>query len=149
VLQLYADRVRLNGWLAAGCMALGMLLILDARLSFLAVLPIAYATVYVGMLNPHKSGLLFTGDYSYGLYLFAFPIQQALVHLYPAYSWWGVNAAVTLVVSFSYAALSWWLIERPILSRKQWVSAIADRLAASTLHRIRSALPARMGQTKT
>jgi len=143
VLQLYADRARLNGWVAVICLALGMVLLLDARLSFIAVLPVAYATVYVGMLNPAKVGLLFTGDYSYGLYLFAFPIQQALVHLYPEESWWGLNAAVTLGLSFAYAALSWWFVERPILSRKHAISAGADRLAAAVRQRLRLALRAR------
>jgi len=134
-LQLYSDVIRLNGWVALVCMALGMLLLLDARHSFIAVFPLAYATVYLGLLNPKRISLLLSGDYSYGLYLFAFPIQQAEVTFFPAYAWWGYNAVVALILGLAYAALSWWFVEAPILSRKREISAAADRLWARIWHR--------------
>ncbi len=126
-LNLYGQRIRLSGRLAAVSLALGMLLLFDMRLSFLAVIPIAYATIYVGLLNPKKVPILMSGDYSYGIYLFAFPIQQAEVALMPGFAIWYDNAAIALIASFAYAAMSWWFVERPILSRRAELSVWVDR----------------------
>lgn len=55
------------------------------------------------------------GDYSYGLYLYAFPIQQALAALLPGIGVWsmvGFAAMVTLLC----AVLSWHTVEKPALA---------------------------------
>lgn len=54
------------------------------------------------------------GDYSYGLYLYAFPIQQAVAACVPGIGLWpmvGVATMVTLVL----AVASWHLVEMPAL----------------------------------
>lgn len=55
------------------------------------------------------------GDYSYGIYLFSFPVQQLLV-------WGGWNnagplgfAALSMLAVFPVAVLSWHLVEKPML----------------------------------
>lgn len=127
-LQYFGDKIRLNGWVALAAFLVGGLLLLDVRLSFLGVIPVAYTTVYLGLLNPPRRTWLLTGDYSYGLYLFAFPIQQMQVALMPAYASWSYNVTIALVAGLGYAACSWWLVERPVLSRKKDAAAFADRL---------------------
>lgn len=59
------------------------------------------------------------GDYSYGIYLYAFPVQRLTEHLGLATSpivWflWSVPLTVLL------AALSWHFIEKPALRLKDW-----------------------------
>ena len=57
------------------------------------------------------------GDYSYGLYLYAFPIQQALVHAQPdigPFTLFAEAFGSTLAV----AIFSWYGIERPALGLK-------------------------------
>jgi peptidoglycan/LPS O-acetylase OafA/YrhL len=83
----------------------------------LCVFPAAYLTVWLGLLNPPKIPVLMDGDYSYGVYLFAFPIQQALAAA-PATAVWYVNLILATAVSLLYAAFSWSMIEKPILSKK-------------------------------
>jgi peptidoglycan/LPS O-acetylase OafA/YrhL len=134
-LQIYADVIRLNGWMALVSLAIGMALLLDVRLSFIAVCPLAYTTVYIGLLNPKRMSLLLSGDYSYGLYLFAFPIQQAEVAFLPTYATWGYNALIALGLGFAYAVVSWRIVEAPILSRKREIAAAAERFAAWILKR--------------
>lgn len=57
------------------------------------------------------------GDFSYGLYLYAFPIQQALVALAIPGGALG-NFALAAALAGCCAALSWHLIERPALRLK-------------------------------
>lgn len=54
-------------------------------------------------------------DFSYGLYLYSFPIQQALVAGNPGSSGWWV-LAWSLPLSLGVAAVSWYVIERPALN---------------------------------
>ncbi len=58
------------------------------------------------------------GDYSYGTYIYAFPVQQAIVAKVP-----GITAAPLLfasaLVTLTLAALSWHLVERHALAQKQ------------------------------
>jgi len=126
-LQRFSDKIRLNVWAFLACLAAGTFLSLWVETSLIATLPIAYATVYLGMLNPKKLPIILSGDYSYGLYLFAFPIQQAEVALFPAYRWWGYNAVFALVLGFAYAAFSWWCVEKPILQHKRVIASTVER----------------------
>lgn len=57
------------------------------------------------------------GDYSYGIYIIAFPVQQSLIHLMPT-----LQPALLFTLSMSItlplSALSWHLVERPALQFK-------------------------------
>ena len=57
------------------------------------------------------------GDYSYGIYIYAFPVQQALWAAVPSITPMQMFAAAT-VVTIPLAAGSWHLVEKPMLARK-------------------------------
>lgn len=63
------------------------------------------------------------GDPSYGMYLYAFPVQQTLQHL----SGNGMSLtgmiAITTIVSVGLGYLSWYFVEKPALSRTRGMSA--------------------------
>ena len=61
-----------------------------------------------------------TGKISYGLYLWNFPVSNAL-QLWDVPTW-GRTVAL-LIVSFAMAALSWYIIERPFMHRPTRVPA--------------------------
>ena len=66
-------------------------------------------------------------DFSYGVYIYAFPIQQTLAYLNPGMSlpaMVGLSSAVTLGV----AALSWRLIEKRALGLKEDAAAATSRM---------------------
>jgi peptidoglycan/LPS O-acetylase OafA/YrhL len=59
-------------------------------------------------------------DLSYGVYIYAFPIQQALV------PWTGTplnNLLASLPLILLCAAFSWHFVEHPALSRKRMLAA--------------------------
>lgn len=58
-----------------------------------------------------------TGDYSYGIYIYAFPVQQALKASFPAITPAQMIVAAT-VLTLPLAMLSWHLVEKPMLARK-------------------------------
>ena len=57
------------------------------------------------------------GDYSYGLYVYAFPVQQTIISRIP-----GLTSVELFLVSFpvtlALAAISWHALERPMLALK-------------------------------
>jgi hypothetical protein len=56
-------------------------------------------------------------DYSYGLYLYAFPIQQALIAANPTITT-PLLITITTVLALAFAMLSWHAVERPFLALK-------------------------------
>ncbi len=60
------------------------------------------------------------GDFSYGLYLYAFPIQQLIVYLFPGSLNLPAMMVLSIVITFPFAFLSWHLIESPLLKMKKY-----------------------------
>jgi peptidoglycan/LPS O-acetylase OafA/YrhL len=76
------------------------------------VLLLAYRTAHVVRLPARL------GDYSYGLYIFAFPVQQAVaLWLAPSSGWVMFLVATPIVLALAVA--SWHLVEAPTLTLKQ------------------------------
>jgi len=90
-------------------------------LSFILPLPVAYLTTYLGLLTPRRLAVVSTGDYSYGIYLYAYPIQQSVWFLLPAGRIWFANFAIALIVTGLFAALSWHFVEKPALRLKRFI----------------------------
>jgi len=91
-------------------------------------LPLAYAVVVSGALIKNKRLTLRT-DLSYGLYIYAFPVQQLLVISGLAFLNPVVFFLVATVATLPLAALSWFLVEKRALSLK---SRLKRRSIAST-----------------
>jgi peptidoglycan/LPS O-acetylase OafA/YrhL len=58
------------------------------------------------------------GDYSYGMYVYAFPVQQSIAALMPGVSTWTLTA-VAMTVTLMLAMLSWHLVEKPAMSMRK------------------------------
>lgn len=111
-------------------------------------IPLAYALIVSGSLIHNKRMRLRT-DLSYGVYIYAFPIQQllvinGLVVLTPL-AFFGVSMAATLPI----AALSWFLIEKRALSLKSRFkrSTVATHGKHSASARVRERRPGRPPRT--
>lgn len=58
------------------------------------------------------------GDLSYGLYIYAFPVQQTLIWIFGRQLPWGVLLAMTIVTTAAFAFASWHLVEKRALQFK-------------------------------
>lgn len=129
-LYLYRDRIVLRPWMFVIAVATAFICGLSPQTSSLTAIPAAYVVVFLGLTNPRKIPVLMDGDYSYGVYLYAFPFQQAVVLLFPAQRIWWLDFIIALAPVALFAAFSWHVIERPVLSQRKRIIAAADRLAA-------------------
>ena len=64
------------------------------------------------------------GDYSYGIYIYAFPLQQLMAHLFPEAGPFS-NMALAIVPTVILAVLSWHLIEKRALAQ---IKPLATRI---------------------
>jgi peptidoglycan/LPS O-acetylase OafA/YrhL len=76
------------------------------------VLTVAYGTTHIVKL-PARAG-----DYSYGLYIYAFPVQQTIAQTLSPSSGW-LMLALAAPITLGLAALSWRFVEAPALTFKQ------------------------------
>jgi peptidoglycan/LPS O-acetylase OafA/YrhL len=124
---VYRERVPLNLPLFGAALALSVGLVLLPRGAYYIPIPVTYVTVYLGLLDPPKVRGLFGGDYSYGLYLYGFPIQQAFASMGPWAHHWYLNLGFTLALGFSIAFLSWHYIEKPALALRRFLPTLEKR----------------------
>jgi peptidoglycan/LPS O-acetylase OafA/YrhL len=128
LLYLYRERIPDSGAIALGATVLfgvGMFIPVgqaapdyyQTSLDLTAIF-LVYPLIWLGIHLPFAK-VCAVNDYSYGIYIYAFPIQQILVM-------WGVNrwgywtyTLVTLVMVIPFAVASWWLIEKHALRLKK------------------------------
>jgi peptidoglycan/LPS O-acetylase OafA/YrhL len=84
----------------------------------LAAIPLAYAVIVAGALI-HNRRLRLRTDFSYGVYVYAWPVQQLLVICGLAFLNPVIFAIVATAVTLPLAALSWFLVEKPAISLKR------------------------------
>lgn len=78
-------------------------------------MPAAYVACYLGLMNPRRSWIVSSGDYSYGMYLYGFVIQQCVAAFGPSVQYWYLNVLISLPVAFGVAVASWHLVEKRVL----------------------------------
>lgn len=130
ILYLKRETVPFNGWLALMAAGASWFFLEHSQFVYLAALPAAYLTVWLGMQNPRRSLLTDGADYSYGIYLYSYPVQQSLAYVFPSTREWYYNLVLGLLCSGFIAFLSWTMIEAPVLKRKRPVVSAVDRMVA-------------------
>jgi peptidoglycan/LPS O-acetylase OafA/YrhL len=117
-LYLWGDKVPVSWGVALALLAAAWLAGGTALYKALLFAFEAYAVIFLalapGLSHPR---LDLDADLSYGTYLYGWPVQQALVQLFP-----GAAALALLppaiLIALAVAALSWFLVEKPALALK-------------------------------
>ncbi len=128
-LYLWRDRIPMSPAILAGQLAALAAASFDETVFFLVYFaclpPLVLHLVYVpgGRIRRFNDW----GDYSYGVYIYAFPVQQTLAYLFPAMSL-PMMMASSAAVSMAIAVASWKLIEERALAHKDDFAAATRRL---------------------
>jgi len=128
-LYTFRDRIILNKTVAIALLGLLLLSSLNFNLLiFVYTFSLGYIVLALAYL-PKGNILKFNncGDYSYGLYIYAFPVQQSVVFLYD-----GINPIPLIFIStsatFILAYISWKYVENPVLLRKASTTDAVNKL---------------------
>jgi peptidoglycan/LPS O-acetylase OafA/YrhL len=112
---IFRDRIRLS-WIA-----LAILFACNLAAHYFGVglhiraLFIGYAVLCFGVLTAKRGAISGTWpDYSYGMYIYAFPLMMLLYAVFPVRSHFTL-ALLNLFTTLPVAALSWHLLEKPAL----------------------------------
>lgn len=131
---LYRAKVIWNSWLAIfSLIATAVLMQPRFQLWGDYIQPIfsTYLTVYIGLFQPRRLRFMEKGDYSYGIYLYGFPLQEVVVYLTgEAGHHWYINAVLALPLIFLVAMFSWWCVEKPALKLRPMLIRFEDRFVA-------------------
>jgi peptidoglycan/LPS O-acetylase OafA/YrhL len=121
---LWRDRIPLSYPLAAmALIAFAVINTFHLGSAFVPVL-LGYVTVVLGMVRVPRIPFFSGGDYSYGIYLYAFPIQQTVNYFLPGFhtNYWNIVLAAPIVVVLAW--FSWNHVEKPTLRlRKRFARA--------------------------
>jgi peptidoglycan/LPS O-acetylase OafA/YrhL len=126
-IYLFRKHIPWHGGLAALSIAVIIAgsLLLDGRqwhespIKILAmIVPSAYLVAWAGLKTLPLPRIYRGGDYSYGVYLWHFPILQLVQHYLHLDSWWQLLLIGFLPVTLA-AAASWHLIEGPVLESRR------------------------------
>ena len=130
------EKILLSRWGFFFCMiSLGLATFHEHVFFIVYVIVIAYVLFYLayvpsGFIRKYNQ----LGDYSYGIYIYAFPVQQSVAHLMP-----GVSVLQMVLVSAAATSLlaifSWHLLEQRALRYKAHYVGHTRRLLESNLLR--------------
>jgi peptidoglycan/LPS O-acetylase OafA/YrhL len=111
---------RIFDWRVALLAAVGLVLSVPLR-QFIALFPIfgCYLALWLALNQrlPVVPAARF-GDLSYGIYIYGWPVEEAVVWLHGGHAAWWQVFGVALPATAALAFLSWHLVERPALRLK-------------------------------
>ena len=112
---LFRDRIPLDARAGIAAFVLAVLLLRFGCYHLFFPLLGGYLVLLLGMQTSAVARFLQARDYSYGVYLYAWPVQLLVLQaLGSAASWWTATLPC-LAASLALAMLSWHFVERPAL----------------------------------
>jgi len=118
-LYLYRSQVKLNWPLALGLLFLCSLVPSHPTQGVMLAFAVPYATVAIAAAPPRLLAGTVTNDLSYGIYVYAYPVQQLFSEWSSAQNaGWAAALILSLCATLALAALSWRWVEEPALRLK-------------------------------
>lgn len=135
LLYVWRDYIRLNYGACVGFAVLAWAAHGTPVFDAVFVAWLSYATFVVAYLPAGGiRGYNRFGDYSYGMYVYAFPVQQTTMHFAGDISPY-TNMAIAFPITLAFAIVSWNLVEKPALDRRHAVANGLRHIMARVLRR--------------
>jgi peptidoglycan/LPS O-acetylase OafA/YrhL len=129
-IYLYREVLPWSGWHGVAALAVSIALPSFGQYAdFLAPVPVAYATVCFGLINPSRR-MLRGADYSYGIYLYGYAVQQTMMHSFPMARVWYLNVLISIPITVLVAAASWHFVEHPASRLRSVLKRLEDQFLA-------------------
>ncbi|WP_028218318.1 acyltransferase family protein [Paraburkholderia oxyphila] len=113
LLYAFRERVPVSGWAAAALGAVYLALRGTPLAQPVFYVAFAYGVLWVGT-TPLLHRFAPRNDYSFGIYIYGFPVQQSVAHLWP-----NMDHLTSLLIAgpfiFACAYVSWHCVERPAI----------------------------------
>jgi peptidoglycan/LPS O-acetylase OafA/YrhL len=131
---LWRDTIVFHEGLFFIAAAVCYVLMMSSTTVFIYPVLLTYITVFIGLFPFPKFSLIKSGDYSYGIYLYGFPVSQSLVASFSGLQHNLVLAApLAVFATGAFAALSWHGVEKHCLKLKRYIAPKSAKITA-TLH---------------
>lgn len=114
---IYHWQPRLDGAAAGICAAVSLLALLLGGFWLAVPTVFAYLVIYLALGPLRMPDMARYGDLSYGIYIYAWPVKQLVIHYGLATTWYGVAGFAT-AITLGLAFLSWHLVEKRALACK-------------------------------
>jgi peptidoglycan/LPS O-acetylase OafA/YrhL len=129
---LYRDHIRYEWQWAAFCVVALVVLMFYSLLAEAALAILGGYVLFWFAFNVRSKNLGAIGrnvDLSYGIYLYAWPVQKLLIWYDPAISPWSFLETTAIATALAFA--SWTLIEKPFLNLKTTHASLVTRATAN------------------
>jgi peptidoglycan/LPS O-acetylase OafA/YrhL len=126
----WRDRIPYSRWLLVPSTVIAYALLFTTHAVYIIPPLVTYVTVYIGLTSFQTNRLLQSGDYSYGIYLYGYPISEALVATFPVLrgNFFGLTASAIICTGL-FAFLSWHLVEKRFLRLRKYFSTKSAKIA--------------------
>ena len=95
--------------------------------SLVTYLSLSYCILFIGLYKPIIN---LENDYSYGLYLYGWPVSQIIIYYSVKYNFL-INEyilfIITMILTFICAFLSWHLLEKRLLKHKNMLNVFFEK----------------------
>jgi peptidoglycan/LPS O-acetylase OafA/YrhL len=130
LLALFKDYVSIDGKVIIGLCLIAWLL-KDGPVFRYAFYP-AFLLAPIWLMTTEPIKAIKLPDFSYGVYVYGWPIQQTFASLLPTHGP-HVNQALSIPVSILFGAVSWYAIERPAIALGKRIPELVSRLVGPQL----------------
>lgn len=129
---LFGDRIPIDNRLAIVCMFVAVWTYGKGGWLPLGQYAFCYVLIWFSIRAQFLKNWDKHGDFSYGIYIVAWPLMQFAAYFKLQDAGWLVYHVVIVVGCHAYAYLSWHLVERPALQLKDWTPRWLQRLLERT-----------------
>ncbi|MFN0302869.1 MAG: hypothetical protein ACKVQU_21245 [Burkholderiales bacterium] len=117
-IRLFFSKQMLSMPLGLALVAVAAIIPAPSALMPILWIAIPYAAISFAYRAPPIFRCINGHDYSYGVYVYAFPIQQVVAgSIADPAEHWLAGTAIAAALTITFAAVSWYCLERPMLNR--------------------------------